>query len=151
MGLGKTAILYSECFWRPCEDEKYMSVVKNPSSPRGAEAMNHKKEINQCSCEREVSSLFSPALPLKQIISKMIYFLINVQWHVWFNGANNLRQLEGPKGRFVLTVINPLLLKCTKAEKNWCIWQNIDISFYDFLLVTSHAYKGEHYTPLLMH
>lgn len=129
-GLGKTAILYSECCWRPSEDEKCMSVVKNPSSLRGTEAMNHKKEINQCSCEREreVSSLFSPALPLKKIISEMIYFLINVQWQVWSNWANNVCQLEGPKGGFALTMIN----LCTKAKKlsNTCIWQNTDISFY---------------------
>lgn len=46
-GLWKTTMLCSECCWKPSEDEKCMSVVKSPSSPRGGEAVNHEKEINQ--------------------------------------------------------------------------------------------------------
>lgn len=62
LGLGKLQ-LSSEGCRRPCEDEKCISVVRNPRSPKGAEAMNHRKEINQCSCVSEVSSLFSFCSP----------------------------------------------------------------------------------------
>lgn len=60
------------------------SAKKNPTSPRGAEAMNYKEEINQCSCgrERERGELLHPTPALAEIISKQIYFLINVQRQV---------------------------------------------------------------------
>lgn len=47
------------------EDEKQMSAVKNPSSPRGTEASKHKKFTNAAVSEK-VNSLLSLVLPLEQ-------------------------------------------------------------------------------------
>lgn len=155
MGPGKPAVLYSESCWRPCEDEKCMSVVKTPA-PWGVLKLRTTRKRLTNAAVRERWAPCSPPLSLSnRSFLKMIYFLINVPWQVWFNGANYLCQLEGPKERFVLAVINAAFKKHKSREALKRMHLNDHFRFMIFFLSLGmshgHAYKIERCILLLLH